>query len=201
MCSSNFTNQLIMELECEKYKEKMDPVGAHCRHPEDYCKYRTSCVIHFSGINDEDMDSGTHAEPEQDTVQKVNRKIMINLNFKKSKNGLLPAIAQDYKTGEILMLAFINDLAWQKTLETGKAHYWSRSRNQLWLKGESSGHVQIIKEILVDCDEDTVIYKVEQLGDAACHKGYISCFYRRVEGNSLAVHAQKVFDPDNVYGK
>lgn len=99
------------------------------------------------------------------------------------------------------MLAYINDLAWLKTLETGKAHYWSRSRNKLWLKGESSGHVQLVREILVDCDEDTVIFKVDQLGGAACHKGYGSCFYRRVEGGSLAICAEMVFNPAKVYGK
>ncbi|MGD9949967.1 MAG: phosphoribosyl-AMP cyclohydrolase [Desulfobulbus sp.] len=126
---------------------------------------------------------------------------MIELAFAKDSNGLLPAIVQDYKTGEILMLAYINQLAWEKTLETGKAHFWSRSRNSLWLKGESSGHVQLIKEILVDCDQDTVVYKVEQLGGAACHTGYRSCFYRKVTGDALVVtEAQKVFDPQTVYG-
>ena len=98
------------------------------------------------------------------------------------------------------MLAYINQESWQKTLETGKAHYWSRSRNKLWLKGESSGHVQLVKEILVDCDEDTVVFKVEQLGGAACHKGYASCFFRRVKGDDLEVIAEPIFDPDKVYG-
>ena len=127
--------------------------------------------------------------------------IMIELAFHKNEQGLLPAIVQDHVSGEILMLAFINQQAWDKTLATGKAHYWSRSRNTLWLKGESSGHVQLIREILVDCDSDTVIYKVEQLGGAACHTGYRSCFFRRVEGETLvSVFAQKVFEPDQVYG-
>lgn len=127
--------------------------------------------------------------------------IMIELAFHKNEQGLLPAIVQDHVSGEILMLAFINQQAWEKTLATGKAHYWSRSRNTLWLKGESSGHVQLIREILVDCDSDTVIYKVEQLGGAACHTGYRSCFFRRVEGETLvSVFAQKVFEPDQVYG-
>ena len=99
------------------------------------------------------------------------------------------------------MLAYINELAWEKTLETGKAHYWSRSRNQLWLKGESSGHVQIIHQILVDCDDDTVVYKVEQLGKAACHTGHRTCFYRRIDGEKLVVDGEKVFDPSVVYGK
>ncbi len=99
------------------------------------------------------------------------------------------------------MLAYVNKLAWEKTLETGKAHYWSRSRNKLWLKGETSGHVQIIHQILVDCDEDTVVYKVEQLGGAACHTGHRSCFYRQLDGDKLVTHEEKVFDPALVYGK
>ena len=126
---------------------------------------------------------------------------MIELAFAKDANGLLPAIVQDYQTGEVLMLAYINKLAWEKTLETGKAHYWSRSRSSLWLKGETSGHVQLIKEILVDCDQDTVVYKVEQLGGAACHTGYRSCFYRKVNGDQLTVHEpERIFDPAAVYG-
>jgi phosphoribosyl-AMP cyclohydrolase len=126
---------------------------------------------------------------------------MIELAFAKDASGLLPAIVQDHRTGEVLMLAYINKLAWQKTLETGKAHYWSRSRSSLWLKGETSGHVQLIKEILVDCDQDTVVYKVEQLGGAACHTGYRSCFYRKVNGDQLTVHeAERIFDPAAVYG-
>ena len=126
---------------------------------------------------------------------------MVALNFTKSPDGLLPAIVQDYKTGEVLMLAYINELAWQETLKTGKAHYWSRSRSKLWLKGETSGHVQVIHDILVDCDDDTVIYKVEQLGDAACHTGHRSCFYRRVQGDELVVEGNRVFDPAEVYKK
>ncbi len=126
---------------------------------------------------------------------------MISLNFAKTTDGLLPAIVQDYQTKEVLMLAYINKEAWEKTQETGKAHYWSRSRNQLWLKGETSGHVQIIQAILVDCDDDTVIYQVEQLGGAACHTGHRSCFFRRLQGNDLAVEGEKVFDPTAVYGK
>ncbi|PID77040.1 MAG: phosphoribosyl-AMP cyclohydrolase [Deltaproteobacteria bacterium] len=122
------------------------------------------------------------------------------LNFKKSADGLLPAIAQDYQSGEVLMLAYINQQAWEKTLATGKAHYWSRSRNSLWLKGESSGHVQLVHEIYVDCDEDAVIYRVEQLGGAACHRGYKSCFYRRVADGKLENTGGRVFDPAAVYG-
>ncbi len=126
---------------------------------------------------------------------------MIELNFAKADNGLLPAIVQDFATGQVLMLAYINEEAWNKTLATGRGHFWSRSRNKLWLKGESSGHVQMVKEILVDCDEDTVIYRVEQKGGAACHKGYGSCFFRRVEGDRLVVNSEPVFDPEKVYGK
>lgn len=127
-------------------------------------------------------------------------KIMQELRFDKG-DGLLPAIVQDHQTNEVLMVAYINEEAWRKTLETGKAHYWSRSRNKLWLKGESSNHVQLVKEILVDCDEDTVVYRVEQLGGAACHKGYRSCFFRRVEGDTLVIKEQPVFDPGEVYKK
>lgn len=126
---------------------------------------------------------------------------MISLNFTKTTDGLLPAIVQDYQTNEVLMLAYINKQAWEKTLETGKAHFWSRSRNKLWLKGETSGHVQNIHQILVDCDDDTVVYKVEQLGGAACHTGHRSCFYRLVNGDDLVITEEKVFDPALVYGK
>ena len=126
---------------------------------------------------------------------------MIELAFTKDPSGLLPAIVQDHRTGEVLMLAYINELAWRKTLETGKAHYWSRSRRSLWLKGETSGHVQLVHDIFVDCDLDTVVFKVEQLGGAACHTGYRSCFHRRVAGDELVVHeTEKVFDPTAVYG-
>lgn len=126
---------------------------------------------------------------------------MIPLNFTKAVDGLLPAIVQDHLTNEVLMLAYINKLAWEKTLETGKAHYWSRSRNKLWLKGETSGHIQKIHAILVDCDDDTVIYKVEQLGGAACHTGHRSCFYRHLDGEQLVTAEELVFDPAKVYGK
>jgi phosphoribosyl-AMP cyclohydrolase len=125
----------------------------------------------------------------------------IELDFAKSNDGLLPAIAQDAASGEVLMLAYINKESWEKSLTTGKAHYWSRSRQQLWLKGESSGHVQLIKEILIDCDQDTVVFKVEQIGGAACHKGYGSCFYRLVEDDGIRIVSERVFDPAVVYKK
>ncbi len=125
---------------------------------------------------------------------------MVRPDFEKT-GGLIPVIAQDWQTGEVLMLAYMNEEAWQKTLETGKAHYFSRSRQKIWLKGESSGHVQLVKEILLDCDLDTVLLKVEQRGGAACHKGYRSCFFRRLKDGELEVVGEKIFDPEVVYGK
>ncbi|GLI34382.1 phosphoribosyl-AMP cyclohydrolase [Desulforhabdus amnigena] len=116
-------------------------------------------------------------------------------------HGLLPAIAQNASDGKVLMLAYMNELAWDKTVETGKAHYWSRSRQKLWLKGEESGHVQMVKEIYVDCDLDTILLKVEQIGKAACHTGYESCFYRRYREGRLEVIGQPIFDPKEVYKK
>ena len=125
---------------------------------------------------------------------------MIKLEFPKG-NGLLPAIVQDFKSGQILMLAYINEISWQKTLETGETHFWSRSRQELWHKGETSGHVQKIKEIYVDCDKDTVLFKVEQIGGAACHTGYKTCFHHRVDlKGDFKIVGKKVFDPKKVYG-
>jgi phosphoribosyl-AMP cyclohydrolase len=126
---------------------------------------------------------------------------MIQLRFDKDPDGLLPAVAQDHQTGEVLMVAFINEAAWRETLATGCATYWSRSRRELWRKGDTSGHVQQIKEILVDCDEDAVIFKVEQVGGAACHTGYRTCFHRRVAGDHLDPVGSRVFDPEKVYRK
>jgi phosphoribosyl-AMP cyclohydrolase len=111
------------------------------------------------------------------------------------KERLIPAVAQDARTGEVLMLAYMNEEALAKTRETGKAYYWSRSRNKLWLKGESSGHFQIVKEIRVDCDEDAILLLIEQEG-GACHTGYRSCFYRTVDGKVVGT---KVFNPEDVY--
>ena len=125
---------------------------------------------------------------------------MIKLDFKKT-GGLIPAIAQDYETGEVLMLAYINKEAWEVTLSTGKATYFSRSRQKLWIKGETSGNMQIVREIRIDCDEDTVLLKVEQIGGAACHKGYRSCFYKKVENGTVEVTEERVFDPKEVYNK
>ena len=126
---------------------------------------------------------------------------MIDLDFSKNNDGLLPAIVQEYESGDILMLAYINRESWERTLKTGKAHFWSRSRKKIWLKGETSGHVQIIHDILIDCDNDTVVFKVEQVGGAACHTGYRSCFFRRINGLELQIIGEKIFNPDTVYRK
>jgi phosphoribosyl-AMP cyclohydrolase len=125
----------------------------------------------------------------------------IKLNFEKG-NGLLPVITQDWQTGQVLMMAFMNREAWEKTLITRKAHYWSRARNELWFKGETSGHVQKVKEVFIDCDGDTVLLKVEQLGGGACHTGYRSCFHQKIgpEG-TLEICGEKAFDPEEVYKK
>jgi phosphoribosyl-AMP cyclohydrolase len=124
---------------------------------------------------------------------------MVELDFAKSPDGLVPAIAQDAETGAVLMLAYMNEESWCKTLATGVATYWSRSRQKLWVKGESSGNVQKVRGIYVDCDLDTVVLKVEQVGGAACHEGYPSCFYRKVEEDGLKVVEKRVFDPKEVY--
>ncbi len=116
-------------------------------------------------------------------------------------NGLLPAIVQEFETNQVLMLAYVNEEAWDKTLKTGEAHYFSRSRNVLWHKGGTSGHVQKIKDIRVDCDLDTVLYIVEQIGGAACHKGYKSCFFTRLTGQKPEICEKLVFDPKEVYNK
>lgn len=113
--------------------------------------------------------------------------------------GLLTAVAQDYKTGEILMLAHMNEESLRKTIETGQAVYWSRSRIKLWHKGEESGNVQNVKELLLDCDGDAIVMKIEQVGGAACHTGNRSCFYRKLEKGTLVDVGVKMFDPAKVY--
>jgi phosphoribosyl-AMP cyclohydrolase len=115
------------------------------------------------------------------------------------QGGLVPAIAQDAATGEVLMLAYMNEEAWEQTLATGDAHYWSRSRNTLWRKGGTSGHVQKVRSVRLDCDSDTVLLLVEQLGGAACHKGYKSCFFRELKDGQVAECSPLVFDPKEVY--
>ena len=122
----------------------------------------------------------------------------VELDFEKC-GGLIPAIAQDHRTNEVLMMAYINAESWAETLKSGYATYYSRSRQKLWKKGESSGHLQLVKEILVDCDLDTVIFKVEQLGPGACHTGHRSCFYRRVNSGELEEIETAVFDAGKVY--
>jgi phosphoribosyl-AMP cyclohydrolase len=125
---------------------------------------------------------------------------MATIDFDKS-GGLVPAIAQDADSGVVLMLAWMNREAYEETLRTGRAVYFSRSRNRLWRKGEESGHYQEVREILIDCDADTILLKVHQIGGAACHEGYQSCFFRRVESDKVKVVAEKVFDPREVYKK
>jgi phosphoribosyl-AMP cyclohydrolase len=116
-------------------------------------------------------------------------------------DGLLPAIAQDAATGEVLMLAYMNAESYAETLSTGRAVYFSRSRNKLWRKGEESGNVQEVKGIYFDCDADTILIKVNQIGGAACHEGYSSCFFRQVTPAGLKVIGSRVFDPAEVYKK
>ncbi len=135
----------------------------------------------------------------------------MNINFRHEINGekLITAIAQDYESNEILMVANMNEEALKKTIETGKAHYWSTSRNKQWLKGESSGHVQEVKEILVDCDMDAVILKIKQNG-AACHEGYYSCFFRKLnidkkpnpcklKNDDIETISERLFNPEDIY--
>lgn len=123
---------------------------------------------------------------------------MIKLDFTKM-GGLIPAVVQEYDTGEVLMLAFMNQDAWEATLATGSATYYSRSRQALWVKGKSSGNVQHVKEIRIDCDNDTVLLKVEQIGGAACHTGHKSCFFKRVDNGTVNSVGTPVFDPKEVY--
>ena len=125
---------------------------------------------------------------------------MIALDFDKLA-GLVPAVVQDQRTGEVLMLGFMNAEAWQATLETGRATFFSRSRRTLWVKGETSGNVQLVREIRIDCDRDSVLLKVEQVGGAACHTGHRSCFHHIVENGAVRIDGQPVFDPKEVYPK
>jgi len=123
---------------------------------------------------------------------------MIEPNFEKS-GGLIPAIVQDAETKDVLMLAYMNKDSWEATLQSGKATFWSRSRQKLWLKGESSGNVQMIKNIFIDCDDDTILLQVDQLGGAACHTGHRSCFYRKLVGGDFEIVGEIVFNPEDVY--
>ena len=114
-------------------------------------------------------------------------------------DGLLPVIAQDDATGDVLMMAYMNEEAYDETLKTGRAVYFSRSRNKLWHKGEESGNVQMVKLIFVDCDRDTLLIRVEQIGGAACHEGYKSCFFRQITPSGMQIIGERVFDPQEVY--
>jgi phosphoribosyl-AMP cyclohydrolase len=115
-------------------------------------------------------------------------------------DGLIPAIVQDFNKGDVLMLAYMNEEALRKTIETGLAHFYSRSRKKLWMKGETSGHVQKVREIRIDCDEDAILLKVTQK-TGACHTGYWSCFYRKIKDNKLVISGRKKFSPEKVYKK
>jgi phosphoribosyl-AMP cyclohydrolase len=123
----------------------------------------------------------------------------MNLDFKKM-DGLVTAVIQDYASGRVLMVGYMNEEAFQKTVETGFAVFFSRSRNKLWLKGETSGHRLVVKEISTDCDRDAVLVRVEALGPGVCHEGYASCFARRLENREWQVREPRTFDPDAVYG-
>jgi phosphoribosyl-AMP cyclohydrolase len=124
----------------------------------------------------------------------------VDLDFSKF-DGLLPAVVQDYDSGEVLMVGFMNKEAWEKTLSTSMATFFSRSRQELWVKGKTSGNIQKVREIRIDCDDDTVLLKVDQVGGAACHKGYKSCFYRKIDGGRVETIGKPVFDPREVYKK
>jgi phosphoribosyl-AMP cyclohydrolase len=122
----------------------------------------------------------------------------MQIDFNKME-GLVPTVVQDAETGEILMLAFMNEEAWQATIETGFATFWSRSRGKLWLKGESSGHKLRVLEALTDCDRDAIVLKVESLGPGVCHEGYRSCFFRSLQGGEWLVTGERAFYPAEVY--
>ena len=130
----------------------------------------------------------------------LNQELKNIVDFSKG-NGLVTAIAQDAETGEILMLANMNEESLAKTIELGEAVYWSRSRQKLWHKGEESGNVQKVRELYLDCDGDAVLMKIDQVGDAACHTGKRSCFFRKVENGAVVDVGVQVFDPAEVYKK
>ncbi len=123
----------------------------------------------------------------------------IEIDFEKS-GGLVPVIVQDSSTLEVLMLAYMNSRAFEMTCREKIAHYWSRSKQRIWKKGEQSGHIQRIKEIRVDCDRDTILLKVEQEGGAACHTGFESCFHNLVTENGIEKSGKKIFNPERIYG-
>jgi len=123
-------------------------------------------------------------------------------NLKFDGNGLIPAIVQEQKSGRVLMMAWMNRASLENTVATGKTHFWSRSRQKFWMKGETSGHVQTVKDIALDCDGDVLLIQVEQTG-AACHEGYRSCFFRSVEkdGKSVKITETRLETPEQIYGK
>src|SRR5947209_19981896 len=123
----------------------------------------------------------------------------MNLDFSKA-DGLITAVIQDAGSGRVLMVGYMNEEAFQKTVETGYATFYSRSRQKLWLKGESSGHRLVVKEISTDCDRDAVLVKVEAIGPGVCHNGYQSCFYRRLQDGRWVESEARAYDPDAVYG-
>ncbi|MGB9602642.1 MAG: phosphoribosyl-AMP cyclohydrolase [Verrucomicrobiia bacterium] len=122
--------------------------------------------------------------------------------LKYDSNGLIPAIIQEESTGKVLMMAWMNKESLQTTIQTGKTHFWSRSRKKFWMKGESSGHIQVVKKISFDCDADTLLIEVEQIG-AACHEGYKSCFFREVDlkNGSININQKRLVDPEKIYGQ
>lgn len=122
-------------------------------------------------------------------------------DFTKTADGLLPAVAQDADTGEVLMLAFMNAESFAETLATGRAVYYSRSRGRLWRKGEESGHYQEVRQILVDCDGDSIVLKIRQQGGAACHTGRVSCFFHEVTKDGTRIVTDPIIDPLKLYGK
>ncbi|MFC1485275.1 phosphoribosyl-AMP cyclohydrolase [bacterium] len=135
-------------------------------------------------------------------IENISKKIKFN------KDGLVTVVAQDYNTNEILMVAYMNQEALKRTIETNRVTYWSRSRQKFWVKGESSGNIQQLKEIYIDCDGDAILLKILQLGDngnteigASCHEGYRSCFFRKLKDDDWEIIGTKLFDPDEVYGK
>ena len=123
----------------------------------------------------------------------------MNLDFQKS-DGLITAVVQDHATGRVLMVGYMNREAFDKTVQTGFATFYSRSRQKLWLKGESSGHRLVVKEISTDCDGDAVLVRAEPLGPGVCHEGYRSCFFRRLENGEWKVAEERTYDPQAVYG-
>jgi phosphoribosyl-AMP cyclohydrolase len=159
-------------------------------------------IVRFGGINP----VATAARPES-TERPLREEIMNQPNPTPplpnfaGAGGLLPAIAQDAQSGQVLMLAWMNEQAFNETLATGRAVYFSRSRGRLWYKGEESGNIQHVESIMVDCDGDTILLKVRQIGGAACHEGYPSCFFRQITAEGIRVAETRVFDPAKVYKK